>query len=81
MLMKYLIVKYFHEGFGYKEIGALLKKFHSIKVILHIRHLFLRQANFYWKGKQSPLLDTVTFIQHELKGSGSCIGYRAMHQR
>ena len=42
---------------------------------------FLRRVNFYWKGKQSPLLDIVTFIQHELEGSDSCIGYRAIHQR
>ena len=44
-------------------------------------HRFLRRTNFYSKGKQSPLLDIVTFGQHEFKGSGSCIGYRAMHQR
>ena len=37
--------------------------------------------NFCGKGKQSPLLDVMTFIQHELEGSGSCIGYSAMHQR
>ena len=36
-------------------------------------HRFLRRANFYRMGKQSPLLDIVTFIQHELEGSGSCI--------
>ena len=39
------------------------------------------RVNFYRKGKQSLLLDTVIFIQHDLEGSGSCTGYRAMHQR
>ena len=51
------------------------------KVSLRMLHRFLRRTNFYSKGKQSPLLDIVTFIQHEFKSSGSCIGYRAMHQR
>ena len=29
----------------------------------------------------SPVPDIVSFIQHELQGSGSCIGYGAMQQR
>ena len=81
MLMKDLRDKHFHGGFRYKEIIALLKNFHGIKVSLCALHRFLRQVNFYRKGKQSLLLDTVTFVQHELAGSGSCTGYRAMHQR
>ena len=75
MLMKDLIEKHPHEGFKYKESIALLKNCRGIKVS------FLRRVNFYWKGKQSLLLDIVTFIQHELDGSGSCTGYRAMLQR
>ena len=81
MLMKDLIDKHFHEGFRYKEIIALLKNCHGIKVSLCALHLFLRRVNFCLKVKQSLLLDIVTFIQHELEGSGSCTGYRAMHQR
>ena len=80
MLMKDLIDKDFPEGFRYKEIIALLKNCHDIKVNLCVLHRFLRRVNFYRKGKQSLLLDIVTFIQHELEGSGSCTGYRAMHQ-
>ena len=79
--MKDLIDKHLHDGFRYKEIIALLRNRHGIKVSLCALYLFLRRVNFYWKGKQSPLLDIVTFIQHELEGSGSCIGYRAIHQR
>ena len=81
MLMKDLIDKHFHEGFRYKESIALIKNCHGIKVSLCALHRFLRRVNPYRKGKQSLLLDIVTFIQHQLEGSGSCTGYRAMHQR
>ena len=81
MLMKEFVDQYFYEGFRYKEIIALLKIRHGIKVSLRTLHRFLRQVNFYRKGKQSRFLDIVAFIQHELEGSGSCAGYRAMHQR
>ena len=81
MLMKDLIDNHFHEGFRYKEIIALLKNCHDIRVSLCALHRFLRRVNFYRKGKESFLLEIVTFIQHELGGSGSCTGYRAMHQR
>ena len=81
MLMKDLIDKHFHEGFRCNEIIALLKNCRGIKVSLCALHRFLRRANFYRKGKQSLLLDIVTFIQHELEGSSSCTGYRPIHQR
>ena len=81
MLIKDLIDKYFHEGFRYKEIIASLKNNHGIKFGLRKLHRSLRRANFYWEGTQSPFLDRVTFIQHELEGSGSCSGYRTIHQR
>ena len=81
MLMKDLIDKHSHEGFRYKESIALLKNCRGIKVSLCALHCFLRRVNFCRKGKQSLLLDIVTFIQHELDGSGSCTGYRAMLQR
>ena len=81
MLMKDLIDKHIHEGFRYKEIIALLKNCHGIKVSLCALYRFLRRVNSYSKGKQSVLLDIVAFIQHELESSSSCTGYRAMHQR
>ena len=81
MLMKDLIGKHFHEGFRYKESISLLKNCHDIKVSLCALHRFLRQVNPCGKGKQSLLLDIVTFIQHQLEGSGSCTSYRAIHKR
>ena len=40
---------------------------------------FWRGATFHRKRNKSPLLDIVTFTQHEFEVSGSCLGYRAMH--
>ena len=51
MLMKELMDKYFNEGFIYKEIIALFRNRRSVKVSLRTLHRFLRQANFYRKGK------------------------------
>ena len=78
--MEAIVDQYFHAGFKYKEIIALLEKCHR-KVSLRILHRLLRQQNLYRKGIQSPVLDIVYFIQHDLQGSGSCIGYRALQQR
>ena len=64
-----------------QKIIALWKDRYGTKSSLCTMHRFLRRGNFYRMGKQSPLLDIVTFIQHELEGSGSCISYTAMHQR
>ena len=70
-----------HDGFKYKEIIAILERCHRKKVSLRTLHRLLRQQNLYRKGIQSPVPDIVSFIQHELQGSGSCIGYCAMQQR
>ena len=64
-----------------QKIIALWKDHYGTKSSLRTMHRFLRRANFYRMGKQSPLFDIVTFIQHELEGSGSCIRYTTMHQR
>ena len=73
------VIQYFHAGFKYKEI--ILERCHRKKVSLRTLHRLLRQQNLYRKGIQSPVPDIVSFIQHELQGSGSCIGCRAMQQR
>ena len=78
--MEAIVDQYFHAGFKYKEIIALLEKCHR-KVSLRILHRLLRQQNLYRKGIQSPVPGIVSFIHHKLQGSGSRIGYRAMQQR
>ena len=81
MLMKDSIDKYFYKEFRYKEIIAFSENCHGIKICPSTLHRFLKRANFDKKGKQSPFLDIVTFIQHELEDSDSCMGYRGMHER
>ena len=80
-MMELIVEQYFHAGFKYKETIAILERCHRKKVNLRTLHRLLRQQNIYRKGIQNPLPDIVSFIQHELQGSGSCIGYRAMQQR
>ena len=53
--MEAIVDQYFHAGFKYKEIIALLEKCHR-KVSLRILHRLLRQQNLYRKGIQSPVL-------------------------
>ena len=77
-MMEAIVDQYFHVGFKYKEIIALLERCHRKKASLRTLHLLLRQQNLYGKGIESPVPDIVSFIQHELQGSGSCIRYHAM---
>ena len=79
--MEAIVDQCFHAGFKYKEIIALLERCHKKKVNLRTLHRLLPYQNLYWKGIKSPVSGIVSFIQHELQGSGSCIGYRAMQQR
>ena len=54
--MEAIVDQYFHAGFKYKEIIALLKRCHGKKVSLRTLHRLLRQQNLYRKGIQSPVL-------------------------
>ena len=76
--MEAIVEQYFHAGFKYKEIISLLERCHRKKVSLRNLHRLLRQQNLYRKVIQSLVPDIVSFIQNELQGSDSCIGYRAM---
>ena len=69
IMMEAIVDQYFHAGFKYKEIIALLERCHGKKVSLRTLHRLLRQQNLYRKGIQSPVPDIVSFIQHELQGS------------
>ena len=62
-------------------IIPVLVKCHGLKISLCTLRRFLRRANLFRERKQSPLLDIVILIQHELEGSDYCIGYTAMRQR
>lgn len=75
-----IIEEYFFCGYSYSEIKHLLADVHEeiislrqLKRILSSRGLFRRKA-------LSRLEDVATVIEDELNTSGSCIGYRFMHQ-
>ena len=75
------IQKYFNLGFPYEEILAFLSKFHGI--ILSLRQLkrLLRSMGLRRRKVHSSVYEVASVIERELHGSGSLIGYRAMHQR
>ena len=79
-MMKPMIDQYIH-AFKYEEIIAQLQRCHGDEVNLLSLHRLQRKQNFYINGIQSPVPDLVSFILHELQGSGSCIGHRAIQQR
>ena len=54
VLMKELVDKYFQERFRYKEIIALLKNRHGIKVSLLTLHRFLRRPNSIRRENKVP---------------------------
>ncbi|XP_048588204.1 uncharacterized protein LOC116615414 isoform X1 [Nematostella vectensis] len=76
-----LVKKYFHLGFEYKEMLALLYVHHG--ETLSLRHLkrLLRKMNLKRREGVPDLATVIGMIENELFGSGNCIGYRQMHQR
>lgn len=76
-----IIEFYFSSGYQYNEILTLLELKHKSTLILRTIHRLLRKKNLFRKRNQSTLNEDILFIWEELKRSGSCIGYRAMHQR
>ena len=76
-----IIELYFSSGYQYNEIFTLLELKHKSTLSLRTLHRFLRKKNLFRKRNQTTLNEGIVFIGEELKGSGSCIGYRAMHQR
>ena len=76
-----IIEFYFSSGYQYNEILTLLELEHKSTLSLRTLHCFLRKKNLFRKRNQSTLNEGIVFIGEELKGSGSCIGYKAMHQR
>ena len=76
-----LITDYFNLGLSYHEIAAFLASFHD--VILSVRQVkrILRRLGLRRRLNQSDVGDVLHAVMHELNGSGSIVGYRAMHQR
>ena len=76
-----LITDYSNLGLSYHEIAAFLASFHD--VILSVRQVkrILRRLGLRRRLNQSDVGDVLHAVMHELNGSGSIVGYRAMHQR
>ena len=74
-----LIISIF--GLSYHEIAAFLASFHD--VLLSVRQVkrILRRLGLRRRLNQSDVGDVLHAVMHELNGSGSIVGYRAMHQR
>ncbi|CAB3998650.1 Hypothetical predicted protein, partial [Paramuricea clavata] len=76
-----LIEQYFKLGFSRYEILACLLVSHGIKISLSQLKRILTRRGLWRRGRQSPLEDVISGIEHELKGNGIGIGYRSMWQR
>ncbi len=82
-----IITKYFNLGHSYPEIVAFLASFHGVMLSVHqlkriLRRLGLgRRLLLLLLLKKSDVEDVHDAVMQELNGSGSTVGYRAMHQR
>jgi len=59
----------------------MLNRVHGINISIRQLHRYLREQNLYRKRNQSSIADVTDYIESQLIGSGSSIGYRQMHQR
>lgn len=76
-----LILEYFNLGLSYSEIISFLVLQHGIRICLRQLKRVLRQYGLQRRNQHSPLPDVIDAVVNELQGSGSLLGYRAMHQR
>lgn len=75
-----LIEEYFELGFTYPEILVCLVLIHGITLSLRQLKRVLSARNLRRRKQPSDLQDVADAISEELTGSGSCFGYRFMHQ-
>ena len=76
-----VIESYFHLGFTAQEIVLFVTNVHCMYISLRHLKRILRRLGCRRRRFQSNLDEVVDVVQEELKGSGSLLGYRAMHQR
>ena len=75
------ILSYFDSGLSYTEIIRMLSNIHGVLISMSTLKRFLRVRQKFRRCNKSNLNDVIMFIKTELAGSGSCLGYRAMHQK
>ena len=76
-----VIQTYFNLGFKAQEIVLFLVSVYGIRISLRHLKRILRRLGCSRRRFQSNLDEIVEAVEKELKGSGSLLGYRAMHQR
>ena len=76
-----IIKEYFNLGMNYVEILSSLVNVHGIHIGLRQIKRILKKLGCRRRGIRSNFDSIVRVMEIELKGSGSIIGYRAMHQR
>ena len=76
-----MIEQCFKLGFNRYEILACLLVSHGMKISLNQLKRILTKRGLRQRGRQSPLEDIISGIEHELKGNGIGIGYMSMWQR
>ena len=75
------IRNYFYSGFTYAEICLLLNKRHNFKIsVSHLKRI-LKRLELRRRNLRFDVENVVHCIDKELSKSGSCMGYRAMHQK
>lgn len=76
-----MIKDYFNLGLTVPEIALFLVSVHGIGISLRQLKRILRRFGCTRRRRRSNLNDVVEAVEEELRGSGSLLGYRAIHQR
>ena len=76
-----IIENYFNLGLTASEIALFLVSVHGIRISLRHLKRILRQLGCTRRRHPSDLNEVVQAVKEELRGSGSLLGYRVMHQR
>ena len=76
-----IIENYFNLGLTASEIALFLVSVHGIRISLRHLKRILRQLGCTRRRHPSDLNEVVQAVEEELRGSGSLLGNRAMHQR
>ena len=76
-----IIQNYFNLGLTASEIALFLVSVHGIRISLRHLKRILRQLGCTRRRHPSDLNEVVQAVEEELRGSGSLLGYRSMHQR
>ncbi len=76
-----LIRGYFYSGFTYAEIVLMLSTRNHVQLsVSHLKRI-LRRMGLKRKNLNFDIENVIQCISNELRGSGSSMGYRAMHQK